>query len=91
MNDFFEVLGIQAVLITVGVVIGLVLYGISAVKDQNNMPDATGREEVVEEIRQLNEQGLNYNEKLAVLRKKGFRRKVADQLLAEEMLRHKSR
>ncbi len=89
LDDFLEMMAMQAVLIAVGVVIGLIFYGVRAFMDTKNMPDDLTREAVVEEIRQMNDQGLNYKEKLALIQKKGFRRNVADQLLAEAMRRHK--
>ncbi|MFA5260576.1 MAG: hypothetical protein WC450_05045 [Candidatus Omnitrophota bacterium] len=89
MDDFLGIMAVQAVLIAVGVVIGLVFYCVRAFMDRKNMPEGMTREAVIEEIRQMNDQGLNYKEKLAFIQKKGFRRNVADQLLAEEMRRHK--
>ena len=87
MDDFLEIAGVQAVLVGIGVVIGLLLYGCRALMDKSNMPDDATREAVIEEIRQMNTQGLSYSEKRALIQKKGFRRNVADQLLAEEIRR----
>lgn len=91
MDDFLGIMAVQAVLVAIGVVIGLIGYGCRIWMDRKNMPEDTTREAVIEEIHQMSRQGSDYNAKLAFIRKKGFRRNVADQLLAEEMRRYADR
>ena len=71
----------------VGLIGAVIFRSISLNLDSRNMPDDIAKNIYIEEVRQLRERGKNYNERLVFLRRKGLRRRVADHILREDILR----
>ena len=84
-RDFFEITIATAVLVFVGVIIGLIGLVIRFLLDYQNTPDYERRKVLLDEISRMRQQGKSYNERLKFLREQGLRRNVADEILADDI------